>query len=417
MAKSKPHDHPRIRHRGHGASDEFSLGTEKLRARIAQVEELKKDGLPYLDALKVRAKLQIRETIREVFGERSPEFQQYKHYRIRACTPPEIAAALAMLQDLIGRLEDKKLDILDGGHRYADRLAGAQHVGRRSDVVAAASVEGVAPTPARPVIIATPPPATVRPMSPVAPMASSPAGTPPAPPAVHALPPPIVPTQSPPLSAAPAPPAHSATAAPRASLPAAAPSPVPAASAPPQAAAMAPLPVPPMPTARAGAATQPPPDAAFATVDALTRIRKICTRLHAVARQLRQRREERATLEVEDESDAQDVIQALLYLEFDDISTDEWTPSYANGVNRTDIVLKREGIVLQVKRTRHGLGAREIAAQLAVDAQRYSTHPFCRTLFHFVYDPEGRIGNPRGLEAKLTQVTDGRTIEVLISPK
>ena len=151
--------------------------------------------------------------------------------------------------------------------------------------------------------------------------------------------------------------------------------------------------------------------------DALELVRKICTRFHAVARQLRLRREYRATLEVEDEYDVQDLFYSLLRLEFDDIVTEDWLPSYTDSANRTSFLLKRERIAIVVKKTRTGIGAREVADQLTIDVQRYSTHPDCATLFCFVYDPEGRIGNPRGLEAELTSISDQYTVEVLVSPK
>ena len=104
-------------------------------------------------------------------------------------------------------------------------------------------------------------------------------------------------------------------------------------------------------------------------------------------------------------------------MEFEDLCTEEWTPPYAGGASRTDFVLKRELIVIVVKKTRQGLGAKEIADQLAIDFQRYSIHPNCRTLLCFVYDPEGRAANPRRLEADLTRESGGRTVEVLIAPK
>ncbi|MGH7206471.1 MAG: hypothetical protein ACREI2_09720, partial [Nitrospiraceae bacterium] len=151
--------------------------------------------------------------------------------------------------------------------------------------------------------------------------------------------------------------------------------------------------------------------------DALELVRKICIRFHAVTRQLRLRREYRATLEVEDEYDVQDLFYALLRLDFDDIVTEDWMPSYTDSANRTSFLLKPEKIAIVVKKTRPGLGAREVADQLTIDFQRYSTHPDCTTLFCFVYDPEGRIGNPRGLEAELTSISDEHTIEVLVSPK
>jgi hypothetical protein len=54
---------------------------------------------------------------------------------------------------------------------------------------------------------------------------------------------------------------------------------------------------------------------------------------------------------------------------------------------------------------------------LMVDIERYSKHPSCKTLVCFVYDPEGRIANPRGVEADLNSRSDERiTVITLIKP-
>jgi hypothetical protein len=50
---------------------------------------------------------------------------------------------------------------------------------------------------------------------------------------------------------------------------------------------------------------------------------------HLVARQLRKRHRDRATLIIADEYDVQDLLHALLRLEFDDVRPEENTPSYA----------------------------------------------------------------------------------------
>lgn len=52
----------------------------------------------------------------------------------------------------------------------------------------------------------------------------------------------------------------------------------------------------------------------------------IVDRFHLVARQLRSRHADRATLEIEDEYDVQDLLHALLQLISDDIRKEEWTP-------------------------------------------------------------------------------------------
>ncbi|MFX0197418.1 MAG: hypothetical protein ACFFCW_14940 [Candidatus Hodarchaeota archaeon] len=130
-------------------------------------------------------------------------------------------------------------------------------------------------------------------------------------------------------------------------------------------------------------------------------IEYLCSKFHNIARQLRSRREGRPTLEIEDEYDVQDLLHALLKLFFDDIRPEQWTPSYAGGTSRMDFLLKKEQIIIEAKKSRNGLGDREIGEQLIKDIERYSSHTDCKTLICFAYDPESRISNPRGIENDL----------------
>jgi hypothetical protein len=146
-------------------------------------------------------------------------------------------------------------------------------------------------------------------------------------------------------------------------------------------------------------------------------VRKICSRFHAVARQIRDRRNGRSTLDVQDEYDVQNLIHALLKIHFDDIRPEEWTPSYAGGSSRMDFLLKNEKIVIEVKKTRQNLTERDIGTQLIEDIERYKEHPDCGLLFCFIYDPEGRIGNPRGLENDLSKDNQRVKVEVAVFPR
>lgn len=143
----------------------------------------------------------------------------------------------------------------------------------------------------------------------------------------------------------------------------------------------------------------------------------ILTRFHAVSRQIRSRYNNRPTLHVKDEYDVQDLLHALLRLYFEDIRKEEWTPSYAGGSSRMDFLLKNESIVVEVKRAREDLGVKEIGDQLIIDIDRYKEHPSCRTLICFVYDPEGNISNPQGLENDLGREENGLVVRVIVSPK
>lgn len=141
----------------------------------------------------------------------------------------------------------------------------------------------------------------------------------------------------------------------------------------------------------------------------------IFSHFYKVARQLRCRYDNRETLKIEDEYDVQDLLHALLLLYFDDVRAEEWTPSYAGKSARMDFLLKNERVVIEVKKTRQGLGDKELGDQLIIDVDRYKVHPDCKRLICFVYDVEGRIGNPNGLMADLNNQHEGFAT-VIIKP-
>jgi hypothetical protein len=144
-------------------------------------------------------------------------------------------------------------------------------------------------------------------------------------------------------------------------------------------------------------------------------VEMLCHKFHTIGRQLRQRREDRATIEINDEYDVQDLMHGLLRVFFDDVRAEEWTPSYAGGASRMDFFLPPK-TVLEIKKTRPSLTTREIGEQLIVDIARYKGHPGCKKLVCFVYDPEARVANPRGLEDDLSREEGGLSVKVIIAP-
>jgi len=146
-------------------------------------------------------------------------------------------------------------------------------------------------------------------------------------------------------------------------------------------------------------------------------LERLFQRFHLAARQLRSRYSNRPTLEIEDEYDVQDLLHSLLHLFFDDVRKEEWTPSYAGGSSRVDFLLKKEQTIIEVKKTRKSLSDSDLGAQLIVDIARYQSHPDCNALVCFVYDPEGRIGNPNGLAADLESNSSNIPIRVIVGPK
>jgi REase_DpnII-MboI len=140
-------------------------------------------------------------------------------------------------------------------------------------------------------------------------------------------------------------------------------------------------------------------------------------RFHSIAIQLRNRHSARETLDVRDEYDVQDLLHALLKLNFNDIRKEEWTPSYAGGSSRMDFLLKSERIVIEVKKTRAGLDDKELGKQLIEDKAKYQVHPDCRKLICFTYDPDGRIVNPKGLQNDLNHESEDFKVVIVIKPE
>ena len=340
MAKQKPSQQP-SRNKNSSLLDKIDRGIEALQQRMAQVEDLQQDGFPYRDALRARVELQIRETVRQVFGEQSPEFQRYKNHRLHTTSEVDRAQAMRTLQTLVTALQEQRHEL--------------------SELTAATDATS----------------------------AGRPVETPPAQPPRHTAPePPRVFPKAPPTLTDPPSPFH-----------------------------------PPAPSVFPPSASQRPPVAqtskpgADPIADILARLRKMSERFHLVSRQLRLRGEYRPTVEIEDQHDVEDLFDALLQLEFEDISKEHWVPSYMEDVTQTTLFLQQGQVAIVLKKTRPGRGPREIAHEVTVDAQRYMGSSTCTVLFCFIYDPEGRIGDPQGLEAELRGRGGSLLLDLVIAPK
>ena len=85
----------------------------------------------------------------------------------------------------------------------------------------------------------------------------------------------------------------------------------------------------------------------------IKRLQKILSKFHRVVQKLRDRRNNRETLDVKDEYDVQDLLYALLVIDFDDIRLEESTPSHAGQSAKMDFTTKkRKESLLKLKR--HG---------------------------------------------------------------
>jgi hypothetical protein len=144
---------------------------------------------------------------------------------------------------------------------------------------------------------------------------------------------------------------------------------------------------------------------------------RVCKGFHQGVRQLRDRHAGRPTMDVKDEYDVQDVLHAVLRMLFSDVRAEEASPSFAGAAARLDFLIPEEEAVVEVKRSREGFTGKQLGEELIVDVARYKSHPKCKRLVCFVYDPEGRFPNPRGLENDLNSLsTDEMQVVALIEP-
>ena len=150
---------------------------------------------------------------------------------------------------------------------------------------------------------------------------------------------------------------------------------------------------------------------------ALTTITGILRRFPAIVRDLNNRHAGRTPLvKIADEYDVQDLLRGVLRGLFDDVRDEEYTPSRGGVTSRMDLLLKREQIVIETKMTRPSLDQRGVAKELAIDKEFYRSHPDCRTLICFIYDPTHRLTNPTALEDDLTDPDAPMPTIVIVAP-
>ena len=462
MARAKTSEPSRVRSKA-VTVEELTRGVGNLQEFLTQMEDLGREGFPYLDAARARTELQFRECIRRTFGEKSPEFQEHRHHRLLMDTPEAAQQSIALIKTLITALEQEKCDLQGGpSPQQASPTPPASPISvlaRPQMTVVPSSISTVqmAMTQTGPITVPqvtmatnlslvsataepspppTPqvPPASWQSPEPLSPSTAVPEPSPISPEPVAMVMPhtpsqPAVPVA---LESQPTPSQAEQTAQADVSLasqPAQPPQPEPEPSVHPtpfanlepkmQEAFPVLLNSQPPASMLAGSSSplEPGHGLAQAGSDPIELVKAVCGRFHAVVRQLRLRGEYRATLQVEDEVDAQDLLHVLLRVQFNNIDTDEWTPSYSSGALRTTLLLNESRLAVIVKKTRPGLTAKDLTDQLRVDAARYRFHGRCTTLLCFMYDPDGRIGNPQGFEASLTSVNDSFIVDVLVAPK
>ena len=80
---------------------------------------------------------------------------------------------------------------------------------------------------------------------------------------------------------------------------------------------------------------------------------------------------------------------------------EEYTPSYAGSNSRIDFVLPEFSLGIELKHARSDMNDSDVGEQLTIDRERYKQHPDVTHLICLVFDHDGMLRNPRGLEKDL----------------
>lgn len=141
----------------------------------------------------------------------------------------------------------------------------------------------------------------------------------------------------------------------------------------------------------------------------------IFSRFHRMVKSIKNRHDKRATIEIKDEYDVQDLLLGVLRIFVDDIRPENYVPSYAGGNARVDFLLPSYGMCIETKMIRPGLTDSKVGDELVIDIARYQSQ--CSTLVCFIYDSEGMLDNPYGLISDLENMsTDDLKVKVYVNP-
>lgn len=151
--------------------------------------------------------------------------------------------------------------------------------------------------------------------------------------------------------------------------------------------------------------------------DPVARVVELCRRFPLLVERLQRRQRNRPPVEVRDEYDVQDLLHAVLKLQFEDVRPEEWTPSYAGNASRVDFFLPPERMIVEAKMTRAHLGQREVADQLTIDRVRYESMPNVDHLICLIYDPDRRCSNPSALENDLARGGGRLRVAAVVCPR
>lgn len=138
-------------------------------------------------------------------------------------------------------------------------------------------------------------------------------------------------------------------------------------------------------------------------LDAVKVVLTLGERFLYIERELAIRRENRPTVTVTDEYDAQDLLRAMLAIFYDDVRPEDVAGSFAGATSRVDFVIPEFELAIELKFSRPTLDSKKLGEELIVDRERYASRKDVRHLLCLVFDHSGLLRNPRGLEKDLSR--------------
>ena len=148
--------------------------------------------------------------------------------------------------------------------------------------------------------------------------------------------------------------------------------------------------------------------------DSLATLEPLLRRLPRAVRQLRDRHQTRSTLRVDDVFDLEDLLRAVLELQFDGVRRETRTPSYATST-RTDFVVGADSVAVIVKFVGPATQKRQLALEIEQDVAYYQRHRGVDRIVVLCYDPEQRLHDRRQLESVLNGADDAIEIRCIVA--
>jgi len=149
-------------------------------------------------------------------------------------------------------------------------------------------------------------------------------------------------------------------------------------------------------------------------IDAVKTVLTLAQRMLLVERSLGRRHKGRPTISVGDEYDTQDLLRSLLVIFFEDVREETATPEFAGGSARIDFILPDLQVAIEVKKSRDSMTPKSLADELIIDRDRYAKDERVGHLICLVFDHEGRLSNPRGLESDLSRESSAAGLAVTV---